>query len=144
LPSGTLTYSVIAWEEQSRPHRAWVSFLFPCFMIVGKVAFRMDCMRSSEAVSSRRSFLPLPASARTTTSSFHHDLTEPETYLPLCQDFLCRLNSPHCRRWLSAASLNSKQKRFTASAVSRLFTSPTIIAALRCPLSPVIILSRGP
>jgi len=40
--------------------------------------------------------------------------------------------------------LNSKQKRFTASAVSRLSTSPTIIAAARCPLSPAIIVSRGP
>src|ERR1700722_4588502 len=40
--------------------------------------------------------------------------------------------------------LNSKQKRFTASAVSRLSTFPTIITTSRSPLSPVIIYSRGP
>jgi hypothetical protein len=48
-----------------------------------------------------------------------------------------------CQKCLFAASLNSRRKRFSTTAASRLPTSPIIVAA-RCPPSPVTILSRGP
>jgi hypothetical protein len=50
--------------------------------------------------------------------------------------------------FLSKMTLHSiyqlQAKCFATSAVSRLSTSPTIIASARCPTSPVSILSRGP